>query len=489
MTLVQITQDDFGVGTLRGTARDVQPGVGVHRALNALVSDEGDLYLRGATRYWSNTTVAGPLTWTWSGALGDAQFVLFASPTTLYRLAADQTPTVLSATAGLAGPVLGAVVSNHLYLPNGFKTDGTTVSAWTIPAALPVNYGALHVASIAGRLVVGAGNRLAFSPSGTPDVFVADDFHELPGGTTIMGLFAIQDTLLVFTDFGLWSVTNMAYDLTDAAGNIQQSLSLLVPGLSLGAEAGLCGWQGRVVAACVDRVCFVSLDNAPVTISDSIASLYSEYARFGVPGGMKVFNDTLFLPMLTNSGDVREVLTCRLNRPVRGRQTYYPWTEFDGHAGQQSMFDFYVSPFGPMLLGAGTDGRLNDLSEIFNAFDYSGGGDADGTAPLFELETRDFPTGQGQPNHLKRIRLRYTAQGTAPPNVQAAYSTDPLHATWADLNTTALTMPGEDPLAWWLPQVPRARYARVRVRVQDTDLTRLIVHRVDLSVRPSTHAR
>jgi hypothetical protein len=174
---------------------------------------------------------------------------------------------------------------------------------------------------------------------------------------------------------------------------------------------------------------------------------------------------------------------------VRGRQTYYPWTEFDGHAGQQSMFDFYVSPFGPMLLGAGTDGRLNDLSEIFNAFDYSGGGDADGTAPLFELETRDFPTGQGQPNHLKRIRLRYTAQGTAPPNVQAAYSTDPLHATWADLNTTALTMPGEDPLAWWLPQVPRARYARVRVRVQDTDLTRLIVHRVDLSVRPSTHAR
>jgi hypothetical protein len=106
-----------------------------------------------------------------------------------------------------------------------------------------------------------------------------------------------------------------------------------------------------------------------------------------------------------------------------------------------------------MLFGAGETGKCNDLSGILDP-SRTRRRRRRRQPRRFEMETRDFPTGQGQPNHLKRIRLRYTRRAprrSAEPTARPDRTRD----TWVDAEHQALTMPGEDPVAWWLPTVPR----------------------------------
>lgn len=495
MALAKIAQDDFGLGTLRGTARDVRPGVGVHQALNGMLNDDGDVFVRGMTtrRTSSPNVAADPLYWLWSGALGEIGYVVSGGPAGLWQMVGSDLPVISGSTGVTAPGMQTAAIGHNLYLPTLQKLTGDdatgilTCSAWTPPSELPAS-GTTHVATIAHRLVVARGNRVAFSAPDS-EVFAPTDFHELPGGVSVMGMFAQQDTLLVFTNYGLWAISNMAYDLTDAAGNLQQPLSLIVPGLSLLGEGGLCPWRGRVVAACIDKVYLVDPFNPPVPISDSIAEIYADcVSLIQRPGGAKVFRDTLLLPIIDRfNGPPVTLLTCRLDRPVRAGHLYYPWTELAGHAARHYMLDLYYGPQGALVIGGGHDGWINDLTGAF-AHDFAGA-DADGTVAEFVLETRDFPTGQGQPNHLKRIGVTYTAQANADVQIDIAVSTDPLHQTWVDLGSQTLPMTGVDPITHWLPQAIRARYARVRVTVQDADLASLIVHRVELQVRSAAHAR
>jgi hypothetical protein len=408
--LTQIAQDDFAAGMIRGVAPDTQPGVGVYSALNGLFNDDGDIYRRGGSRYYSQTAGAA-LTWMWSGRLGSRDLILIATETAVYQLSGDV--VVLADSQGLLRPVRSAVVGDVLYLPNGRAisvSSGEPLGvAWVPPGNIPG--GTMHLETIAGRLVVASGDVVAFSEPITPGVapvFVADDFHRIPGGVTVTGVIAVQDTLMVFTDYGLWTISNMAYNLTDAAGNIQQTLSLSTPELSLTHEAGLAVWNGRVVAPCVDRVYLLDAFNAPQPISDSITSLWMEYVRAGaLPGTAKVYRSTLFLPVIarnpdTLAYDVVTTLTCRLHRPVQGRYLYFPWAELSGHAARMRAFDvslrgaYSVGPqteSAPFLLGAGEDGRVADLSGMFTPRAETAL-DADGSAIALEVESRDFPTGR-----------------------------------------------------------------------------------------------
>jgi hypothetical protein len=384
-----------------------------------------------------------------------------------------------------------------VFLPNGMMFDprpsaggmgnwGGNIGTQAPPDGWPPPPGSRHIAAVAGRLIWATGSTIYFSAAGAPRDFTeATNFHQLSGGARIIGCAAFRDTLLAFTDYGLWAVTNMAYDLTDVAGNVQQSLSLLVPELGLLHEAGLAPWRGKMVAACRDRVYTLDDLSAPQPISDSINELYASYVDAGAkPGLAKVFRNTLFLPMLAADGSMLDLLTCRLDRPVRARHLYHPWSRFDGHARKQKVFDVQATQVAPRLLSGGTDGYVCDLTGVFTP-DATNTADADGTTPPFVLETREFPLGQGL-THLKRIRLRYTSQGTG--QVQISYSADPLRAVWTNLPNQPLTSNGAAPLAWWLPRVARVRYARVRLHV-DEPLTRLVVHRVELEVRQATHDR
>lgn len=438
-------------------------------------------------------------------------------------------PGMMVTVAGQSYRVTAVVDNTHLTVGSPIRIATASGVAYTIGSvatlALP-GTGTRHVAAIANRLVVGYGNHIAFSAIGIP-TFDPTDYHQLPDGVTVVGMLGLRDLLMVFTAYGLWSVQNMALDLTDAQGNPQQSLSRLTPELSLLHEAGLCEWAGAIIAPCADRIFLVDGLSAPIPISDSIAPDYMRLIRAGVrPGGAKVYRNHLFLPMLL--GLVPQVvLVCRLNRPVRGRQTYYPFSTLAGHAAGMIAGD--ASMFGtmPRLLVAHTSGRLVGFSNFFNP-GASYATDADGTAALFDLETRDFPTGNGQPNHVRRLRLAYTLEGQG--SLQAGYSIGQTFQTyktvkdtgstydevkaeyvnydqlahagvasgwtnpgdpsrvWNVLETVAAPSPGVDPVAWNLNRVARVRWIRARFRCADP-VSKLTVHRVEFGVRPSAHQR
>jgi hypothetical protein len=536
MALSQVAQDDFAVGILRGVAPDVQPGVGLTNAVNGLLDDDGDIYRRGGDTYYSAFPAgANPLTFIWTGYLNNQPKMLLGDKTGLFTLDAAKRLAPIAGGAPVLAPVLPAVIANTVYLPNLSKWNGTLAAAWTRPAALPAA-GTLHVASVAQRLVVASGNRIAFSVAEQPDNFVADDFHELPSGVVVIGLASARDTLLIFSNYGMWTVSNMSFNLTDALGNIQQVLGLLAPEISLWHESGLAEWSGRWIAPCIDRVYMVDAVSQPVAISDSITPIYMGHVRGGYrPGGAKVFRNTLFLPILTQDvATPHALLTCRLNRPIRGRQVYYPWTTFEGHAARVVMGDVSLIDATPKFLAAHQDGRVTSLTDVFNPSD-SVAADADGTVHAFDVETRDYATGTGQPNHVRKLRLRYTlenAPGTLArvtagvsygavgqtyeavrehsgdyAQVDASYASyeelfrggaglvgdlprspdDPLRY-WVTVSDQTLPEPGADPVSWRFSRAARVRYVRVRFRITDP-VAKFTIHHLDLAVRPATHDR
>jgi hypothetical protein len=527
--LVRVGQDDFGAGMLRGVAPDVQPGVGLFNSENGLFNDDGDVYRRGGSTNFSSV-VSAPLSFVWTGYLNQVAKILIGTPGQWYGVsgpvvASPVTPVALGG-LGTTVPFLPAIINNTIYLPNGVKwTGGAATNNWVGPASLPA--GQRYLCAAAGRLLVAAGNRVAFSVAGSPEVFVADDFHDLPGGVLVKGMTAIRDTAFVFTNYGLYTISNLAFDLTDAFGNPQQQLQLITPELSLWGETGLASWAGNIVAPCNDRVFLIDGLSAPTPLSDSISSVYMGYLAAGYYlGGAKVFRNHYFLPIIAPiTRDVKAMLVCRLNRPVRGGSLYFPWTVITGHAAQIVMADFALVADRPRLIGAHRNGRLLDLSPFFSPSEAVT--DADGSAYAFDVETRDFPTGSGQPNHVRAVRLRYTAKGSGSVLAGVAIGTqsqryeDLLPRTyaqvkaefvdyaevfrghvpasglpvnpddpdryWYSLGQTLLPTPGVEPISWRLTSAKRARFARMRLR--STDAFQLVVHHVDLSIRRASHDR
>jgi hypothetical protein len=619
--LAIVAQDDFAAGILRGVAPDVQPGVGLYSSVNGFYDDDGDIYKRGGTSYYSIPPVAqiNNLTFIWSGFLARRPTVVLGDTNSMYYLDGAKKPVNMGG-GPVPGPCQGAVTADTLFMPNGVAyggggllqnyynagtatfdpasaivvgqgtawlanvdvgmflsdpnlpagkkltgyyrvvavTDNTHLTIdrkpttlnnvvqaatdyqiaastlWTRPSSLPAT-GTLHLAAIADRLIVACGNRVAFSEAGKPWSYLPDDYHDLPQGVQVMGLGAIRDNLMVFTNYGLWKVTNLSYDLTDALGNVQQILSLDAPELSLWHESGLSEWNGRLIAPGIDRVYLIDGMSAPVPISDSITPLYMSYVRAAFrPGGAKVFRNTLFLPIIHQDNTPELMLACRVNRAVKARLTYYPWTLLTGHAAKSVALDVALIANAPMLLSVigGQAGRVAELTNLF-APSASNSHDADGTVPEFDVQTRDFPTGNGQPNHVRRLRLRYTleADATGPPEIHAGFSTGsraqtyeavakqgtyanikaayasyealfrgpgwvsglPVSADdpsryWNVLDVFDLSAPGIDPAAWWITPTVRTRYIRARFRITDP-VAKLVFHHVDLSIRPATHNR
>jgi hypothetical protein len=323
----------------------------------------------------------------------------------------------------------------------------------------------------------------------------------------------------------------MAFDLTDPAGNVQHQLSRLTPELSLTHEAGLAEWAGTIVVPCVDRIVLVDGLSPPVPISDSIAPLYMAHIRAGNhPGGAKAYRNHYLLPLLSPANVPIALIVCRLNRPVRARQLYYPWAQWDGYPVGTAALDVDLRTT-PQLRAVHRDGWLLDFTPTGPPFPDEGQIlDPLDTPIVFDLETRDFPAGEnGQPNHIRRLRLLYASLGEGEVQIGYSYgnvtqsyqnvidsgrtyaqvnldypnydsllrgfSSDPLNAEWAEsdrlwylLEARDIPPPGVDPLLWNLPVAERERYIRARVRVTDP-ITQFKVRRLQFAVRPTTHMR
>jgi hypothetical protein len=295
-------------------------------------------------------------------------------------------------------------------------------------------------------------SKLAFSSIGDPNTFATTDYHTFPG--SILGMAPLRDTLLVFTTTGMWAISNLAYDLIDAAGNPQQSRSIVDADMIVWGHEGIVGWRGRLIVPTLDGVWLVDGVSGPQRISDAVAALYLSYVRAGYkPGVAEVFDNHLLLPVLDASNVWVDTLVCRLV-PARGGSPF-AWSRLADSAAQVSGFAERSSK-PPLLLGASqkTTSRVTDLTKFF-APAAAVKVDADGTAPKFQYVTRALVTGNMVPNYVRKIRARYVLidAATDDPTMTCEASYDG-GATWTTLNradgsgTTAPESDGSSVYVW-----------------------------------------
>ena len=505
MALVSTQQNDWGGGIYRG--RDA-PANGFYDAVNALVDDEGHLYRRGGSAYWStsdagstlfrivNAYFPGPQTGrviAW-GASGLYAFDGSKAPVTISSLsgAFDRPvfvggvlvyPSTVGGSIFLYGgsllPAGGYDGSSSLTVTNGStavtKAGGTTfvgnidagmilrpsggtaqdyavvrsvdganaltlVNAWGGSTSTSTSFEILALASLStgadvpenhlgaagspARLLLGGGNRVYLTTSGSATAVDEDTYHELPAGTSLRGIQGIGDRALVFGTSGAWAIDNLNLDVVDDYGNIQQSVGLVNGDVALWHEAGLMPYAGGAIVPAVDDIHLITAggDAKPITgapDNERVRRLYRSYVKTAgrLPGFGAVHRGHLFMPILDGATLV-DTLVCRLDRGAA-------WTRWDGHGAAAG---FAVRPgtdsAAAVLLGTKSE-RVTDLSSTFDPTS-SNSQDADGTSHVATITTRDYPMGD-PPSIVQRANMTFelTEDGTnTAPTVALAYSSD-----------------------------------------------------------------
>jgi hypothetical protein len=391
----------------------------------------------------------------------------------------------------------------------GAGASGLTYSADPV-AAVPAAYnpGGSWVAA-GNRLISLKGDRIAESNQFDSTTWDPTNEWLMPEGVQLLGGAAVGDTVFVFTTGGVWTLGNLDYDLTDAAGNVQQSLHPLNSDLILLNESGIATWENALLVPAVDGAWLLQSGSARL-LSRSITPLYADYVARGYRAGQAtVHRSHYLLPVLDANGLPVDLLVGRLDRPVsiRGFGEVFPWTNWQGAGAYVTALAVRVSSGAqraPVLLGAdrSTAGRVL----AYSAFRPDGlPVDHDGTAPVWDIIGRDFATGGGQlnKNTVKKLRVRYeltSAAGVA--DLQAYYGTEsrPPASTWGSstwggtvwndpdglafslLAGDAPESSGDDPYPWRVGK--RVRYFKPRVRCSDA-CERAVLRSFEVFVRPS----
>lgn len=414
--------------------------------------------------------------------------------------------------------------------------EGTTGAAktytarpiYTIAAAGPYK-SAEHYGVCAGRLVWAFENKVRFvkinpigatAPlvAGQPNnhaAWVSTDEHELPEGCRIVGFNTVGQILLIFTTDGLWTLRGLPFDIVDAAGTPNHRLQVLDRNKILWGSAGMASFEQSVVVPCVDGIFLIDGVSAPQRISKPIESEYRTYAQGNYrPGRAVVFRSHYFLPILDASGVWVKTYVCRLDRPVRVRgEVTFPWSRLTGAGGKIKAYAVrsgsdtrQQSLYGA---SANTPSRIIDCSSYFtpNAGNKL---DADGSIFNYVVATRDYETGGGTINAVRKVRLRYelTDAGSDNPTIQADVNVGTRQsglATWGQAVWGAFTWNNAEDAAWLalvgdapedtgrsLPKKWRvgkkARYVRYRFRSDDPAAS-CVIRAVETFIRPAGSLR
>jgi len=475
--LDKVAQRDFSAGMFRGVREDLIPENGAYDITNGLLDNTGTVYRRGGTSYRSIAAFGSSILFVWDGWLTAGQRTLIASPTAFGVLNGDGTVTSLSG-GGVSSPRRASVLGGVLYLPGGQTYDGTSLGS----AATTGTFYA-----VAGnRLFAATGSQVNFSAiySGTgAPTFAPTDFHAMPEGVQIVGLQSLRNAVAVFTTGGIWIISNIGFDLTDADGNVQQRIDKYSSDLVLWGDAGIAAYEGGLVVPAADGVWLLSLGveseaRVPFArISDSIQKLYRQYVAAGyTPGQACAFNGHYFLPILDGSLTPVDLLVCRLDAPSR------PWTHFSGYGAQLAALTVRTSvssPRAPQLIGgSAVAGRVLDLSYFQTV--AATASDADGSPHPWSMQPRDVPTGPLNMNTIMSLEIGYdlSGSGAAITATQISGRQGVSGTLWgafnwggANWNASATIAPlsgqapesptGLDPYRW--PIGKRERFARVRL--------------------------
>jgi hypothetical protein len=385
------------------------------------------------------------------------------------------------------------------------NTQLTLVTEWTYPNSAGAAYSLFAVAEIGGlldvgpnsstaplvlaavnqRLVYGQNGRVRFSLRGDPFTFAPTDFWDLPAGTQLLGADAIHDTCVLFTTNGVWTISNMDFDLTDDEGNVQQQLAQISKDVILWGEAGIDAWAGALVVPALDDVYLLDTSGPQGVISEGIRPLYRSYVHAGYrPGIAAVHRGHYFLPILDQSNNVVDTLVCRLDlRDSRGN-TRPGWTRWSDGA-LAAAWAVRASTGAPKLLAA----YNQRLREATDAFTPAAGNKQDPGPTTFNLDvtTRDFDSGNGNRNTLMAAKLRYELVDAASdnPTIAASYSEGPEGSAFTALTGPAPENDGTDPFTW--RPVPPIRTRRLRLRfVSSGPSANLKIRVLELLIRSSS---
>jgi hypothetical protein len=419
-----IVQQDISAGMFRGRSQELIPPNGAYDLTNTLLDEDGNGYKRGGSTYRSTSNFGTANTFLWDGYLTPGNRILISSPTAF----ATVDPTTGAVTslggAGISSPGRAAALMGTLYLPAGVTYDGSVLGV----AAKVADY----YASVGKRLLAAGGaagaDTVAFSDINTPGTFGGTSTHRIPGGITIIGLEGLRDSAAVFTTDGIWLISGLLLNLTDAAGNVQHRVDQYSRDIVLWGNAGIAAWEGGLIVPALDAVWQISLgvtSEAPqpfADVSDPIVALYQDYVRRGYrPGQATVYKSHYLLPIVSAAGVPQDLLVCKLNgRDHRGRRIF-AWSRLAGTGAQVNGLAIHKPPGqAPQLIGSSAViGRVLNLSY----FEPSGSvtTDADGSVPVWSEITRDFPSGSLNVNTITKIRLRYELvdPGGVNPTIQA----------------------------------------------------------------------
>jgi hypothetical protein len=370
---------------------------------------------------------------------------------TLWNANADA-GMLLFTSGGLFVGVVASVDSDTQITLHDFAQTAVTAGAYSLfvlvsqtPAgAVPVFVGA---AGDPARLLVGSRNRVQFSAAGNPFSFAATDYHQMPEGQ-IVGLAGLQDQAFVFTTAGVYVISNLNYNLIDAAGNVQQRLSQLTKDVTLLDARGIAGYRNQLVVPGVDDIWLMGPAQFPEPISDPIRSLYRAYVQAGCLCGIAaVYRNHYILPIIQANAWI-DTLVYRLDQGG--------WTRWQGHGGTALGFTQRSSQGSrrPQLLSANA-ARVVDMSGAWQPI-ATIKNDADGTTQQFQVTTRDYASGQASnSNFVKKLRVRYELDDAGDaPTMQAFYGSGRLltsgplwgAATWASFIWGGSANPGFVPL-------------------------------------------
>lgn len=360
-----------------------------------------------------STTVTGSGT-TWN-TLVDAGMLLQRGNERVYRVASIDSTTQLT----LAEPYAGVTGAGVAY---------TLSPIYTITAPDP--YPDSDVYCVAqNRLCWRANNILRFAPlvDGFPanhNTFVATDEWELP--EPIVGLAEVGPNLLVFHTAGTHVLQGIGFDIVDASGNPQQQLAKLSDHVLL-EGCGTAYWEQALIAPFTDGVYLLDGISSPTRLSENIDSDYRDYVRLGYRAGQAaVHRSHYFLPLISGTADPKKLYSVQLDRLAfdKRRRLTFPWSWHDGDGAEVSaLVNDLSADRKPILLGAQANaaGDVLDLTGYF-APTSTNSTDPDGSVIEGDIITRDYETGNGTQNVVRKVRARYEMTGGADARLLASWS-------------------------------------------------------------------
>jgi len=370
---------------------------------------EGSRTVTGVGTAWNSNAQQGMIL----GALGN------------YMAVVDQ--VVSNTQLELTAPWAQASVAGGVYSLTPYQQLGLFSSA--VPLGLQAEELYLTAVGTPPRLIQAVGNRLYFNLSGQVGNQQNLDYHEVPG--TTLGVDAIRDNVIWFTDSGVYVVGNMNLDLVDADGNTQQTLQRISQDIilwddagivGLSTYAGLVGWRGELIVPARDDIYIMGVDGPPVAISRGIRSLYRSYVAAGYRLGIASFDEGHYFLPVRNGDTIVDTLVCRIDQRDSRGNLRPAWTRLGSGVRCAGFAVRSVPPTGSVLVGA-KGARLLDLSAL-RVPTAARKNDADGTGFNLDVTTNDLET--PAKSTLQRVRLHYDLVDAASdnPTISASYAVD-----------------------------------------------------------------